>query len=309
MKKIYAIAGLCALLSGLCAPISAQQPEASYALPFVSVVRDAALSGMAGAGSSTGGAYAVLRNPAASAFAGVSAVEAGYQSWAPDGTPSTNLNFGGAFRIGEEAALGVAFASGKGQAYDVISAGGASAGQFTPSDILFGLGGAYAVTPQISIGGSFKYASQKLSSDDSFGSVALDLSAVYRAGECRAAVGVSNLLGSVKDAAGNSFSLPCSVFAAGDWTKSLSGGSVTVAADLDYFLKGGLTAALGAQYMIKDIVSLRAGYHLGTDGAPVPSYASVGAGVRFAGVGLDASYLLGNDIIGGSLVAALSYRF
>ena len=207
--------------------------------------------------------------------------------------------------------MGISVALGyqKGEAYDLVSTTGAATGQFTPSDLLIGVGAAYAVTPAVSLGVNAKIARQSLSDDDSYSSVALDLSAMYKVEDFRISAGTANLLGSIKDAAGKSFSLPASAFVAGDWSKALPGGSVCVAADVDYFLKGGVSAAFGAQYGIKDIVFLRAGYHVGTEGAPIPSYASVGLGARYAGVGLDFAYLLANASIGSTLALGLGYSF
>lgn len=306
MRKIVfsLIAAAAFALSGF-----AQEASAPYALPFVSITRDGAQAAMGGAGSSMGGAFSALRNPAAAALSGVTALEAGYQSWSPDNIPSTNINAGGSILLGSGLALELAFATQSGEAYDIMSDGGVTGDSFTPSDMLIGAGLGYMINEALSLGASFKIASQKLSPDDSYSAFALDLSALYRTGDVRVGGGVSNLLGSVKASSGDSFSLPASVFVAADWSKSLQGGSVSVALDADYFLKGGFAAALGAQYGIKDIAFLRAGYHLGSGDAPVGSYASVGAGLRFKGFGLDAAYLLGDEAIGGGLLASLSYRF
>lgn len=65
----------------------------------------------------------------------------------------------------------------------------------------------------------------------------------------------------------------------------------------------------GAQYSFKNMLFARAGYHFGTKEAVLPSFATVGLGVRFFGVSLDFAYLTGNDVIGNSMTFGLGYRF
>ena len=81
------------------------------------------------------------------------------------------------------------------------------------------------------------------------------------------------------------------------------------AADADVFFTGGVGAALGAQYGWNDMVFARAGFHLGTGKAPLPTYASVGLGVKFVGVHLDVSYLLASKVLGNTLCVGIGYAF
>ena len=67
--------------------------------------------------------------------------------------------------------------------------------------------------------------------------------------------------------------------------------------------------ALGAQYGWNDMVFARAGFHLGTGKAPLPTYASVGLGVKFVGVHLDVSYLLASKVLGNTLCVGIGYAF
>ena len=78
--------------------------------------------------------------------------------------------------------------------------------------------------------------------------------------------------------------------------------------DADYFFSGWFAAAFGASYTFNDLVSFRAGYRYGGK-SPIPSYASVGAGVKFAGVKLDLSYLLGSEVMNNTLAVGLGYSF
>ena len=60
--------------------------------------------------------------------------------------------------------------------------------------------------------------------------------------------------------------------------------------------------------MIADIVSVRAGYNVGAKHV-MPSFASVGAGVHFAGIKIDAAYLIGASPIANTLAVSLGYSF
>lgn len=57
------------------------------------------------------------------------------------------------------------------------------------------------------------------------------------------------------------------------------------------------------------IVYARAGYHFGSKTAVVPSYASVGIGLRYAGVRLDAAYLFASEALGGTMQYTIGYEF
>lgn len=70
---------------------------------------------------------------------------------------------------------------------------------------------------------------------------------------------------------------------------------VTVAADAGYCFTPsavkGFECSIGAEYNLMQLVQLRGGYHFGEHRDFCPSYASVGAGVRFLHLRLDFAYL------------------
>ena len=68
--------------------------------------------------------------------------------------------------------------------------------------------------------------------------------------------------------------------------------AVGVSLDADYYFALGFAAALGVEYSYADMAFVRAGYNMGGE-AVLPSFASIGAGVKFAGVELNLAYLLG----------------
>ena len=155
-----------------------------------------------------------------------------------------------------------------------------------------------------------RYASQKLSTDNSYSAVSADIFLTYRLSELNITAGVSSIGSSVKSVAGDSFSLPVSATIGADWSKTFSEThGIRIAADADYFFSGNVTVAAGAEYSFKNMAFARAGYHFGTKDAVLPSFATVGLGVRFFGVSLDIAYLTANGVLGNTLTFGLGYRF
>ena len=81
---------------------------------------------------------------------------------------------------------------------------------------------------------------------------------------------------------------------ASDYTPPM-GVTVDVFADAGYYYTPvyvrGFQASLGAEYNLMQLFQFRTGYHFGQKDAYYPSYASLGAGVRFMHLRLDAVYL------------------
>ena len=78
--------------------------------------------------------------------------------------------------------------------------------------------------------------------------------------------------------------------------------------DAGYYFTGGFAAAVGASYAFDDMVFVRAGYRYGGKSV-IPSYASVGAGVRFAGVKVDLAYVVSSSPMANTLGVSLGYSF
>ncbi len=114
----------------------------------------------------------------------------------------------------------------------------------------------------------------------------------------------------MKSASGDSFGPPTSATVGVEWLKVFSAiHSLRLVVDADYYLSGDITAASGAEYSFKNFIFLRAGYHYGSKDKGLPSFASAGLGVKFAGVQLNAAYLLASETLGGSLMIGLGYSF
>ena len=291
--------------------------SASYAqgdaMSFLRIARDPASAGMgfAGTASTSGTAWSAFRNASVIPLS-ESRMDIGlnWQSWAPQGAKSNNINFGSAFRLGERFGIAVGAAYQGGESYSRIDETGKASGTFSPGEMIVGGGLGFEIIDGLAVGINMRYASQKLAKDASYSAICGDAFVTYRLKSLNISAGVSSLGTSVKGADGTCYSLPASATLGLDWTAGFAEAhAVKLAADADYFFSGGLSAAFGAQYSFRDMIFARAGYHYGSDAAPLPSFATLGLGVKFAGVQLNAAYLLASEALAGTLTIGLGYSF
>ena len=305
--KAYIIAAVTGVMfSGM---LSAQEWKNGFSFAGVSHDPVSAGLGFAGAASVNTPAWSAFTSPAAMSLSDKKLdVAASFQNWAPDGVKNTNIAAGASFKI---AKFGIAagFARNGGEKYDIVSGTGDIAGTFTPSDLQAGAALSYAITDWLSAGENAKFFSSELSDDDKFTGFGADVQAQAVFGDFRAALGVANVGSSMKSASGEKFSVPSSILAAGDWRGEFGKNGIEAMVDLNYYFSGSFTAAAGVQYDFRDMVFVRAGYHYGAKDAFLPSFATVGAGVKFFGVSVNAAYLLGNDVLKNTLTVGLGYSF
>jgi len=225
------------------------------------------------------------------------------QIWNPDGTASQLYNAGLAYNLNGKFGFAAAFSLDRGESYPAYDASGRTKGDYTPSDMEAAFGASWRFLDFLSAGVGVKYMKSSLASDYTLSALAFDamFSAVF--GGLNASAGIMNVGGKA-----DGYDLPSSVRAGAAYTAGLSEKhAVKAGAQLDYYLVGGLNLGFGAQYCYADFVSVRAGYNLSSDGL-LPSYASAGLGLKFAGFGLDASYLLSGPLAG-TISAGLRYAF
>ena len=84
---------------------------------------------------------------------------------------------------------------------------------------------------------------------------------------------------------------------------------LTASVEVDYLFSGALMAGLGLEYGIADIVFVRGGFHYGDAAKAIPTHASLGLGVKYAGVHLDFAFLTASKTLGNSLLLELGYSF
>ena len=311
MKRSYLMAAFAALaISSICS--YAQDQNSAH--QFIRIPRDPATGAMAGAGAASTftTSYSAFRNAAVIPFSDRTVdVGASFQMWAPDGVKSNNVAAGVAYKASEKFGFSVGFAYDMGAEMKTYDASGKATGKFSPSDMVINAGLGFKFTDKFGAGVNVRFSSDKVAEGVSTSGFGADVFLMYNAMPgLNIAAGVSSVGSSVKDAAGQSFSLPMSATLAGAYRADIDEqNKVDVALDADYFFTGGIGAALGLQYSYDDMVFVRAGYHLGTDKAPLPSFATIGAGFKYSGFKIDVAYLTANDIIGNTLTIGLGVAF
>ena len=304
-KNIMTLATVCLLSAGVA--------SAQTAMPSLRVEQDPVSAGMgfAGLASTNGTAWSALRNSSVIPFSEKSMdFGASYQSWAPDGAASTNMGLGAGVKLGERFGLSVAGTMQNGEEYSLTDETGNPAGTFKPSLLSVGLGFGVKIIDNLSAGVNVRFASQKLTSDDSYSAFCGDVFVSYKFADFNVTAGAASLGSKVKGADGNSWSLPASARVGVDWTGSFAEvHGIRADVDLDYLFSGSVMAAAGVQYSFKDMVFARAGYHYGPETAVLPSFASAGLGVKFFGIELNAAYLFASEVLGGTMTFGLGYSF
>jgi hypothetical protein len=232
-------------------------------------------------------------------------VQAFYGMWAPKSAGISAFGGDVFFRVGGRVALSVEGRYFSDKPYDIISEKGQVTGSFTPSDLFLGAGVSVAFTDAFGATLKGRYVSSAIAENGKGGAFCADLSVDYKGKIAYASAGVRNL-GSQISYGGASYALPAMAAISGG-VRPVAG--LTVGAEVDYLFSGALMAALGVEYTIVDIVSLRGGFHYGDAAKAIPMYASLGLGVKFAGVHLDFTYLLASETLGNSLMFGLGYSF
>lgn len=292
-------------------PSFAQSGE--EAMPFARIDRNPVSAGMAftSAASTTGIAWSSFSNSAVIPFYSHNFdVGASYQNWAPDGTKSTNFNFGAAYKINDFIGVSLGFASQEFQSYEEIDNSGMYIGSFSPNAIIVNGGFGIRLVDQLSIGVNARYIRQNITSGRTLDAYAGDIMLYYQPlKELGLSAGVASVGSRVKSLLGDKFKLPSSAVLAGEYATVIGENSLRADVNLDYYFSGSFLAGVGAEYGFKDMVFLRAGYHYGKDESVLPSFAAVGAGVKFAGVKLDFAYLTANKALGNTITIGLGYSF
>lgn len=286
----------------------------AQALPFVAADMDAASLGKAGANvvETSSIAYSSFSNAAAIPFSDAKAdIAANYTMWQPSASGSNAVSVAGAYNIKGKFGIAAGFSYGMHSAYDITNASGAVAGSFTPSDMQVNVGFAYRFLPFLSIGANVGYASSSIAEGQSYGTVAADAYLMARFSGFKVALGAANFGGRVKSVTGEEFCIPGSISLGAGYDKVFAEKhGISVLLDADYYFSNWISAALGAGYTFNDLITVRAGYRYGGE-SPVPSFASVGLGVKFIGIRIDAAYLIasGDSPMKNTLAVGLGYSF
>lgn len=287
----------------------------AQALPFVAADMNVAALGKAGANAveTSSIAYSAFGNAAAIPFSDAKAdFAAGYTMWQPSAVGTNAISLAGAYNINGKFGVAAAFQYGMYPSNAGVDLGGTVNGSsYSPKDMQVNAAFAYRFLPFLSVGVNAGYASSSLAEGSSYGTFVADAYLMGCFSDFKVALGVANLGGSVTSVSGAKFSLPSSMNLGAGYDKVFAEKhGIDVQLDADYYFEGGVSAAVGAGYTFNDLVSVRAGYRYGGE-SPVPSFASVGLGVKFIGIRLDAAYLVasGDSPMKNTLAVGLGYSF
>lgn len=232
-------------------------------------------------------------------------IHAFYGMWAPQ--TANNSLFGGdaLYRISNRIEVTVEGRFFQDQPYEQVTDKGQIKDSFRPSDMILSAGASVAVYKDFYVTLKARYLTSSIAENAKGSAFCGDLSVDYAGSLFYGSLGVRNI-GSKISYGGDSYALPGMVALQGG-IKPIHG--LTAGAEVDYLFSGALMAGVGAEYGIADIAFVRAGYHYGDAQKALASFASLGLGVKFAGVKLDATWLTASPTLGNSILISLGYEF
>ena len=305
------------LLSAAVAMLMAAMPSfaqgGSDAMPFARIDRNPAAAGLgfAGAASASDIAWSSFGNSAVIPFFDRTFdAAASVQLWAPDGVKSTNINAGAGYRVNDQIGFGFGFATQSYQSYEIVDDYGVQTGSFTPKALVVNGGLGIRFSDAVSAGANIRYMRQTVTDAKTLDAFAADVMLYYKpVPEAGITAGVVSVGTGVKSVSGKTNDLPASAKLAGDYTFRFQENAIKAVADLDYFFSGKFSAAGGLQYSYNDLFFLRGGYHYGDKESVLPSFATLGAGFKIAGVKVDVAWLTANKDLGNTITIGLGYTF
>ena len=217
------------------------------------------------------------------------------------------------FLVMDNLAVSLDAAYGMGKSYDTYNISGIRTGSFKPGELMLKFGAGYRFTQSLAANVRLGYLSESLAENASYGAFAADLSvnamfSVSDMTEVAAEAGVYNVGTAVSSASGQKFGLPSSVGLGGGLIQNIGEkNSLQVLARLDYYFHSAVSASLGLDFCVADMISVRAGYRYGGKSV-LPSFMSLGLGVKFAGVRLDLAYLTASPL-SNTIALGLGYSF
>lgn len=258
-----------------------------------------------------------------------------FGKWQPDFADNTIVNAGVRYRVSDGLALGLSFRDRLQNSYDITTSTGTASrdGSYTPKEYNIAVGASYAILPGLSAGVTLRYMLSDLAPGAKSSAFGADIAAAYylAAGRNGFSAGLSvNNLGTELKYGENKYSLPSMVKAGAAYSYCLDASAgesvrprpcagapfkasepsfVSVTAEVDALFAGAVMAGAGVEYSLRNSLFVRAGYHYGDSAKAVPSYASVGIGLGFYGVSVNASYIFASDVLGNSFGVSLGCSF
>lgn len=294
---------------------SAQAVSAQAVMPFLSINPDAVSSGMGG--TYQGGAYSHFGSPAqAGLIDGKFAAAVSYGYFQPTVTNSHNVSASAVYKIDSRFSVTAGFLENIGQRYDVTSESGYVLGTYLPSDMRIGAGFCWMILENLSAGITANYAqSNPFPNIDGVKIVQRTFFSDIQVRYCPLDfLGISvygqNLGVPVKSSSGKSYLLPMNGGVSVDSNNELGDHSIRFRLDAGlYFKPAVFNGSLGVEYGYDKHYFVRAGGHYCDKEVGIPSFISLGVGVKFVGLSFDAAWNYASGPMKNSFALGLGYSF
>ena len=281
-------------------------------LPSLLIDQDPVSAAMGSAGvAADAGAYALQNNVASMSFAEETvSVKAGFGMWQPAYADMKTIGLGGMYKVSDKIGVGLDFKYLMMPSYSGVTGNGSAIrdSEFKPSEVNVAAGFSYAFIDCLSAGATLRYAGSSLAPEASAGVFGVDLGFYFSRNSINAGISVNNLGTKVKYSE-TAYAQPMLLKAGVGYELGLGTSSLAFAAEADVLFAGGVMAGLGCEYVFKDMLFARAGYHYGNSVNAVPSHGSAGLGFKIAGVNLDLAYIFGSKVLANSMCVSLGYSF
>jgi len=270
--------------------------KAQTGVPFLNVPGDAYTVSRGGATIATGAnSFSFFSNTSSAVFSKNDISEGlSYGKWCPNASDNTIINFGTNIKISPKFSI---IAGYKNFGYNDITTYnsiGVPDDEITPKEMSAGIGVAYKITNKLSMGINANYISSDLIYEKGT-AIAFDLSGTYIINNLNIGISASNIGSKIKYD-NNSYDLPSVIKAGGQYTFKLGENSLSTNLESDYWInESTISGGIGAEFMYKNFLALRAGYHLGDEEKTIPSYASAGLGAKLKHINLNFAYILADN--------------
>lgn len=256
-------------------------------------------------------AYALENNVAAMSFAdGRMDASVSFGMWQPEYANDKVIGAGTSVKTTDKLAFGLTFKYLSQESYEIMTEGGTASreGLFTPKEFNVAVGASYAIVDFLSLGITARVLHSSLAPEIASTIFGADFGAYFKMNGITAGLSVNNI-GTNAKYGEYSYRQPMMAKLGVGYEMNFNKSSVAVSAEGDILFSGAFMAGAGVEYSFRDFLSVRAGYHYGDKKKAVPSYASIGLGLKFFGVHLDAAYLIASGPLRNTFSIGLGYSF
>lgn len=293
----------------------AQEVSAQVGMPFLSINPDAVSNAMGG--TFQGGAYSHFGAPAQAALIeGKFAAAVSYGYFQPTVTKSHNVSASAVYKINSRFSVTAGFLENIGKRYEVTSDSGYEMGTWLPSEMRIGGGFCWRILDGLSAGITANFAQSSLF--PRIDGVKTVRRTIFADIQVRYAplswlgvsVAATNLGVPVKSASGKHYLLPMQARVSVDGGKDFDRHSVRASLDAGaYFKPAAFNAGLGVEYAYDKHYFVRAGGHYCGKGVGIPSFFSLGVGVKFVGLSFDAAWNYASGPMKHNFAVGFGYSF